>query len=149
MDKLLRNTQEQKMRNPDGSVLSILSLQHCLDIIDLYEDEIGQLYPFLELEALRATLSRVYTDTPTTPSIKHSSDQQVRNDTNDIITLLVAVMAVLEDPDVDHIAEEFTAETRRALAFAAQVDGTREQDIQALILVVRYFHRQSSAFSLG
>lgn len=145
MDQVLRDTHEQKMRNPDSSVLSILSLRQCLDIIDLYEDEIGQLYPFLELEALRATLSRIHTDGPSLPSVKHSSDQQVRNDTNDIVILLVAVMAVLENPDVDQIAEKFTTETRRALAFTTQMEGTREQDIQALILVVRYSHSCSSA----
>jgi hypothetical protein len=117
-------------------LLSIIPLPRWLEILDAYEDEIGLLYPFLDVTELRNQLRDSSAHT-----LQQGAKQQmrVREKLEEILILVLAVMAVLEEPDISRSSDEFTEQVMAGTWRRVHTGDVTDHDVNLSILMVRCF----------
>lgn len=129
--KILRQFSSQSHPNSSSSSSMVLLLGYstCMSLVDVYEDEIGLLYPFLELDILR--------DDITTACEAEGDTNHPRNVRLDqVMTMLLGIMSVLQNPDINDLADSFTKATRSEASDNTYLEIVDERAIQLLILTV-------------
>lgn len=115
----------------DFNVIHSLGFTNCLRITTVYEDEIGAMYPFLDLTALRNQAAEVYQSR----SHPHSTRKHT-SDVNSTMVLVFAIVAMLLAPDSADKTERLTKETRRDISCVTSIDPMTYVDIELLMLMV-------------
>ncbi|KAH8680755.1 hypothetical protein BX600DRAFT_504510 [Xylariales sp. PMI_506] len=139
MGPLLRKANEYLSKNTSARLVTALDADSWLDVIDLYEEEIGLQYPFLDLDGLREDIRAVAQDVAPIPFYDSSSEEQPGSTRRDqILSFLLAILAVLEDPDVSELADSFTIKARQTTVWRAQLETVDEQTIYLFILMSIY-----------
>lgn len=108
--------------SPPDCLFRIVSLCHLLAMVAMFEDEIGLLYPFLDFVALHERLH----------APKASYDRRL----GEILCLLLATTAALEDPSVARFADPFVEETTITSRRRTQMDHVEEHDLCLLTVMV-------------
>lgn len=125
--------------------LTLVPTCRWLEILDQYEEEIGLLYPFLDITDLRSQLRDVAG--PESGPSPGAQETRVNQELEEVLILILAVMAVLEDPaisdSVDGLTEEIVASTWRR----THTGNTSSHDVNLLILVVSDLKRRVPCYT--
>lgn len=130
-----RLIQDRANRKP-RPLLAIIELPRWLEILDTYEEEIGLLYPFLDVTELRNQLR----DSSSSP-LNQENKQDGHNGTklDEVLTLVLAVMAVLEEPDVSTLGNDFVERVVSETWKRVHTVNVTDHDITLSILISIYY----------
>ncbi|ETS72993.1 hypothetical protein PFICI_15385 [Pestalotiopsis fici W106-1] len=132
LQRLIQNRSGRKT----GHLLSIIQVPRWLEILDTYEEEIGLLYPFLDVTELRNQLR---------DSSLQLADQENRQEVrlgtklDEVLILVLAVMAVLEEPDVSTLGDEFVEQVVSGTWRRVHTGNVADHDITLSILISIYY----------
>ena len=127
--EVVRKAHNWRLENRSGNLASCIGFGSWTKIIDIYEDEIGSQYPFMDLDIIRDHVKAACQDTSSDPS-------PVASHMEHTLFLILAVVAVLEDPDISQLADVFTQKSRQYATAKAQDETVDDHTIRLLILVV-------------
>ncbi|KAI1878284.1 uncharacterized protein JN550_000466 [Neoarthrinium moseri] len=123
-----------------GDVFSRVSWAHWLAFIDIYEDEIALMYPFLNLENLRYSASPASQGGPVNVgAIGLDGQRWIPDGHIEVMLLLLVVVAVLEDPEVSKISDGFTEDIMMNTRRRTYAGDVGEHDIELNILISIYY----------
>lgn len=130
----LRRLIQDRSSRKSQSLLLVIPLPRWLEILDFYEEEIGLLYPFLDVTELRNHLRDVSSIVP----IPHVARQEVRLGAKmeEILILVLAIMAVLEEPDVSAICDDFAEQIMVKSWRRSHMGNVVDHDVSLNILMV-------------
>jgi hypothetical protein len=129
LQKLIQNRSSRK----PTPLLSIIPVPRWLEILDMYEEEIGLLYPFLDVTELRNNLrdsSLQLTDQ------EHRQEARLGTKLDEVLILVLAVMAVLEEPDVSTLGDDFVEQVVSGTWRRVHTGNVADHDITLSILIV-------------
>lgn len=130
--EVLRKAHNWRLDNDSGNLARFIGLSTWINVINVYEEEVGMLYPFMDLDTIRDDVKAACQDTAldTSPTPAHGEHT---------LFLLLATMAVLENPDINELADSFTQTSRQYATAEAQAEIVNEHTIRLLMLVVSKF----------
>ncbi|KAF2998370.1 hypothetical protein E8E14_006087 [Neopestalotiopsis sp. 37M] len=132
LQKLIQNRSSRK----PTPLLSIIPVPRWLEILDMYEEEIGLLYPFLDVTELRNNLrdsSLQLTDQ------EHRQEVRLGTKLDEVLILVLAVMAVLEEPDVSTLGDDFVEQVVSGTWRRVHTGNVADHDITLSILISIYY----------
>lgn len=129
LTEVMRNAYDWRRDNNSGNLVRFIGFISWSRIINTYEEEIGSQNPFMDLDTLRG---HVKTACETTASDSSPATSYMEH----TLSLLLAIVAVLEDPDISQLANSFTEKSRQHATAKAQEEAVDEHTIRLLMLVV-------------
>ncbi|KAK6076317.1 transcriptional regulatory protein [Seiridium cupressi] len=128
----MRKLIQERPGRASRSLLSIIPLSRWLEVLDTYEEEIGLLYPFLDVTDLRNQLR----DAPS-HSAGHETGEEVRlsHKLEDVLILVLAVMAVLEEPDISSLSDDYTEQVMANTWRSLHTGNVTDHDVSLSILM--------------
>jgi hypothetical protein len=142
----LKNLIAQRSTGKQLSLLSLIPMSRWLEILDQYEEEIGLLYPFLDITELMKQLRDAAGQ-----GLSPAQDRQgakASQELDEVLMLVLAVMAVLEDPaisdSIDTLAEDIMVNTWRR----THMGNVSSHDVNLHILMVNYQHTFFNGFPI-
>ncbi|KAK9421825.1 hypothetical protein SUNI508_05426 [Seiridium unicorne] len=132
----MRKLIQERPGSASRSLLSIIPLSRWLEVLDTYEEEIGLLYPFLDVTDLRNQLR----DAPS-HSASHETGEEVRlsHKLEDVLILVLAVMAVLEEPDISSLSDDYTEQVMANTWRRLHTGNVTDHDVSLSILMSIYY----------
>ncbi|PKS10910.1 hypothetical protein jhhlp_002668 [Lomentospora prolificans] len=130
--QVLRQAYNWRLSNGAEGLASFIGLNQWLSIIKKYEEEIGLQYPFMDLDTIGDELKTVCLSSAMESRLITSNKEH-------ILALLLAIVAVLENPDVSKLADTFTEKSREYAAVKSQTETVDEDTIRLLMLVSVYY----------
>ncbi|KAH8195995.1 hypothetical protein TruAng_009833 [Truncatella angustata] len=128
--------QERAERKPQP-LLSIIAMSRWLEILDFYEEEIGLLYPFLDVTDIRNQLRDASSHLPNPEDA--GQDIKLSHKLEEVLVLVLAVMAVLEEPDVSGLCDEFAERVMVGTWRRAHTGNVSDHDVNLSILMSIYY----------
>lgn len=127
--EVMQKAHNWRLDNGSAGLIRFIGLSAWTKIIDTYEDEIGAQNPFIELDTIRGHTKAACENTTSdsNPAASHMEH---------ILLFLLAVVAVLQDPDISQLADSFTQKSREHATAKAQEEAVDEHTIQLLMLIV-------------
>lgn len=127
--EVMRKAHNWRLGNGSAGLVRFIGLSAWTKIIDTYEDEIGAQNPFTDLDTIRGHAKAACENTTSDSNTAASHMEHT-------LFLLLAIVAVLQDPDISQLADSFTQESRDHATAKAQEEAVDEQTIQQLMLIV-------------
>jgi hypothetical protein len=129
----------QQCINTTGTPLSTLSLGDWMQIIQVYEDEIGLQYPFLDIQELQGTIRSTKQGTTQGRSERldvHISGRRYQERLDDILNLIFYTVSILADPASAERSKPSVESIYGGAVARTQLGNLNEDDLVLIILVV-------------
>lgn len=107
-----------------------LEADHWMNIFQVYEEEVGMQYPFIDLGELRRTVQAVESNTYGPNAVGEFASLE------DMATLILAVVSSLADPDTVDVANDFVGDLFGAALVRTQLTTANKTDMTVVILCV-------------
>ncbi|KAM0426604.1 hypothetical protein ACHAPT_008298 [Fusarium lateritium] len=132
----------QQCMNTAGAPLYTLLLNDWVQIIQVYEDEIGLQYPFLDIHELRETIrSTKQATSQGAPEMLHSHipKRRYQERVEDISTLIFAAVSILADPVSAERSKPLVEAIYTGAVSRSQLGNLNEDDLVLIILGSIFF----------
>ncbi len=110
-----------------------LETDHWINIFQVYEEEVGMQYPFIDLGELRRTVHAAESNTYGPSAAENLATIE------DIATLILAVVSSLADPDTVDVANDLVGVLFGAALVRTQLTTANKTDMTIVILAVRFY----------
>lgn len=110
-----------------------LETDHWINIFQVYEEEVGMQYPFIDLGELRRTVHAAESNTYGPSASEYLASIE------DIATLILAVVSSLADPDTVEVANDLVGVLFGAALVRTQLTTANKTDMTIVILAVRLY----------
>lgn len=133
----------QQCVNTAGTPLSTLSLSDWMQIIQVYEEEIGLQYPFLDIQELQDTIRSTKQGTTQGRSERHDahiSRRRYQERLDDILTLIFYTVSILADPASVERSKPSVESIYGGAVARSQLGNLNEDDLVLIILGVSLFN---------
>ncbi|KAI8650652.1 Fungal-trans domain-containing protein [Fusarium keratoplasticum] len=132
----------QQCINTTGTSLSTLSLSDWMQVIQVYEDEIGLQYPFLDIQELQETIRSTKQGTTQGRSERHDahiSGRRYQERLDDILTLIFYTVSILADPASAERSKPSVESIYGGAVARSQLGNLNEDDLVLIILGSIFF----------
>ncbi|RSM09061.1 hypothetical protein CDV31_007828 [Fusarium ambrosium] len=132
----------QQCINATGTPLSTLSLSDWMQIIQVYEEEIGLQYPFLDIQELQETIRSTKQGTSQGRSERldgHISGRRYQDRLDDILTLIFYTVSILADPASTERSKPSVEAIYGGAVSRSQLGNLNEDDLVLIILGSIFF----------
>lgn len=121
-----------KRRGTPGAVLAGLEVDYWMEVLSIYEDEIGLQYPFLDMDDLRRKIKRAKQDRLGTETLRTRGGERIE----DLALMVHAIVCILADPEAGDLVNTFAEDVYVAAMGRCQLNGANKDDLSLLILSV-------------
>jgi hypothetical protein len=128
-------------RGTPGAVIAGLDVNHWVEVLSIYQDEIGLQYPYLDIEDLKRKINLAKQDNLGTDTLRSRGDERL----DDLALMVHAIVSILADSAAGDVVNALAEEIFTTVTGRAQLNGADKDDLSLLILAVRPFSHTSNA----
>ncbi|KAK5405216.1 hypothetical protein LTR06_008911 [Exophiala xenobiotica] len=141
-----RTPRSSESRQPLSPALSLISLTEVIRLIDLYEEETGTIYPFLDVDQIKACAHRTYASVRSyrNPSVYPTTELEVQksaDDDVDIMKMAIAIALAIEGHGLSKMGERLAEEVELSVDKGIRLTKPDIRGLKVLALMSIYqFH---------
>lgn len=146
----LRTLTEARDRERPGAALAAFSLDHWRGVLQIWTEEIGHQYPFIDIPRLTLDIEYTARDAaepppppthtssppPSAPSRTASEDMNHRRNVEDMALLVLAVVAIVVDPTLIDAANPLGEEIYRDVLIKTHLADVDRADVSLMAVAV-------------